>query len=188
MRAAGVLMLLALVAGCAAPAVPAPASSPSTPAVASTPTPTRVTITALNIDAPLSATGLDQDGQVVVPPVDQPMQAAYLRWGAQLAAHPLVILAHVNGRDAHRKAVPGLFAHLTTLAPEDSVTVAYSDGSTRSFTVLRAIDVPKDRFPTDEVYGSTEPGQLRLITCTGDFNPKTHSYLDNHVVFAQGAA
>ncbi len=42
----------------------------------------------------------------------------------------------------------------------------------------------KDDFPTDEVYGSVDRPELRLITCGGSFNYRTRHYRDNVVVFA----
>jgi hypothetical protein len=43
---------------------------------------------------------------------------------------------------------------------------------------------PKDRFPTDEVYGDTAGAELRLITCGGAFDRGAGSYTDNVVVDA----
>ena len=44
---------------------------------------------------------------------------------------------------------------------------------------------PKDQFPTAAVYGPTPVPELRLITCTGEFDRAAHSYLDNLVVTAR---
>ena len=42
----------------------------------------------------------------------------------------------------------------------------------------------KDHFPTDTVYGPTPDAELRLITCGGAFDPATHHYLSNIIVYA----
>ncbi|MEU6076395.1 class F sortase, partial [Micromonospora sp. NPDC047074] len=43
---------------------------------------------------------------------------------------------------------------------------------------------PKDRFPTDLVYGPNAAAGLRLITCGGRFDRHIGGYVDNVVVFA----
>ena len=43
---------------------------------------------------------------------------------------------------------------------------------------------PKNQFPTELVFGATLDDELRLITCTGDFDRQERSYRDNRVVFA----
>ena len=47
---------------------------------------------------------------------------------------------------------------------------------------------PKDRFPTEAVYGDIDHAGLRLITCGGDFDQPTHYYVDNIVVYANFVA
>ena len=50
---------------------------------------------------------------------------------------------------------------------------------------MTAVDrYPKDRFPTEQVYGSTPLPELRLITCGGVFDRDARSYRDNVVVSA----
>jgi hypothetical protein len=44
---------------------------------------------------------------------------------------------------------------------------------------------PKDAFATSKVYSNIDHAGLRLITCGGSFDPHTHSYEDNVVVFAE---
>jgi len=43
---------------------------------------------------------------------------------------------------------------------------------------------PKDRFPTEAVYGPTSGPELRLVTCGGTFDRSARSYDDNVVVDA----
>ncbi len=61
-----------------------------------------------------------------------------------------------------------------------------ADGATPEQTapVRHVAQYPKDRFPTDEVYGDVDDAQLRLITCGGDFDRDAQSYRDNVVVYA----
>ena len=62
--------------------------------------------------------------------------------------------------------------------------VARQDGQTAIFTVSHIDTVPKNAFPSDQVYGDTPDSQLRLITCGGVFDPAAKSYEANVVVYA----
>jgi hypothetical protein len=50
--------------------------------------------------------------------------------------------------------------------------------------VDRVDEYAKDEFPTDAVYGDLDHAGLRLITCGGEFDDDSGSYVDNVVVFA----
>ena len=52
------------------------------------------------------------------------------------------------------------------------------------FTVYSVESYPKDKFPTQAVYGATPDRELRLITCGGAFDAATGHYLSNIVVYA----
>jgi len=52
------------------------------------------------------------------------------------------------------------------------------------FAIDRVKQHPKDRFPTERVYGDTSLPTLRLITCGGEFDGSSGHYLDNVIVFA----
>jgi len=64
------------------------------------------------------------------------------------------------------------------------VGVTGGDGRDVIFTVDTVEQHPKDRFPTEAVYGYTPDPSLRLVTCGGDFDRGARSYVDNIVVFA----
>ncbi len=128
----------------------------------------------------LVAVGLQADGSLEVPPVENPGQAAWWSGGPTPGeVGPAVILGHVDGM---RK--PGVFFRLKELRPGDDVVVARRDGRELHFRVTRTTAVAKNHFPTDEVYGDTAGPELRVITCGGKFDRKAHSYVDNIVVYA----
>jgi len=52
------------------------------------------------------------------------------------------------------------------------------------FRVTQVEEYPKDKFPTDVVYGDLDHAGLRLITCGGSFDRQARSYDDNIVAFA----
>ncbi|MDQ2586652.1 class F sortase [Saccharothrix yanglingensis] len=155
------------------------------PAAASPPAvsdavPVEVRIPALGARSSLVPLGLDADGTAEVPPLDRPLQAGWYKHGpAPGDTGPAVLLGHVDGRGE-----PGIFHDLAKLVPGDRVEVVRHDRTTATFTVRRVDRVPKDRFPTDTVYGETATPQLRLITCGGAFDPSSGDYRDNVIAYA----
>jgi sortase (surface protein transpeptidase) len=87
--------------------------------------------------------------------------------------------------DLDSTAGPAVFARLKELRVGDQVLVRRADGSTAAFAVTGSVQVAKNAFPTDAVYGPVADAQLRLITCGGVFDRRTGHYVDNVVVFAR---
>jgi sortase (surface protein transpeptidase) len=183
--------LAAATAGCAArpqPDTPAavtvpgpsrasPTSSAALDATAGSAPPTRLRIPAIGVDAPLEPLGLDASGML-----DAPKDFRDAGWYADGTlpgeVGPAVIAGHVDSKDG-----PAVFFRLGQLHASDLVEVARA-GTWVRFRVVAVDRYPKDRFPTDRVYGPTPDPQLRLITCSGRFDPGRGTYLDNTVVYA----
>ena len=91
-----------------------------------------------------------------------------------------MVTAHVDWR--HNK---GAFHDLGRLKPGDDVTIDRADGVAVTFRVSRVAEYLKTRFPTEDVYGSTDGAELRMITCGGEFDDRTHSCDHNIVVYAR---
>ncbi|MCF0094946.1 class F sortase [Micromonospora sp. MH99] len=163
-----------------APAVPAtqPGELTTGPLMASSP-PVRVSIPSLRATAATVALGLAPDGAMQVPD-----SATDVGWFTRApvpgALGPAVLAGHVNWKGRR-----GAFFDLGRLTPGAGITVDRQDGSTAMFTVTKVEQYPKDRFPTDEVYGATDHAALRLITCGGEFDGTTRHYRDNVIVYAR---
>ncbi|WP_181771683.1 class F sortase [Amycolatopsis pittospori] len=143
--------------------------------------PVSIDVPKIGAKSTLVPLGLNADNTVEVPPVTQPMQAGwYVNGPTPGEVGPSVILGHVDGNKQQ-----GIFFRLKELAPGDKVSVARKDGTTAEFAVTKVERVPKDKFPTDAVYGDTTEPELRLITCGGVFDKVAHNYLDNIIVFAR---
>jgi hypothetical protein len=144
--------------------------------------PVRVEIPAIGVDSTLVSLGLQADGTLQVPPAGVP---AGWYAGAPTPGErgPAIIVGHVDwgGR-------AGVFYHLHELKPDDQITITRADGSTATFRVTAVRQFPKDQFPSALVYGNLNYAGLRLITCSGAFDPHAHSYQDNTVVFAELAS
>jgi sortase (surface protein transpeptidase) len=142
--------------------------------------PTRLTIPAIGVDAVgIIDLGLRADRTVEVP-ADAETVGWYTNSPTPGASGPALLAAHVDWQGRL-----GVFHDLRELKPGDHVTVERADGSAASFTVQRVEQHPKDRFPTQAVYGHVEGPELRLVTCGGQFDRKAGSYRDNIVVYAQ---
>lgn len=175
----------ALAASAREPAGPDVAPAPSTPqtppaAVLGASRPTRLTIPAIGVDtAGLIDLGLRADHTMEVP-ADAETVGWYTHSPTPGERGPALLAAHVDWQGRL-----GVFHGLRKLTPGDHVTVERADGSAVSFTVRRVEQHPKDRFPTQAVYGHVESPELRLVTCGGQFDREAGSYRDNIVVYAQ---
>ncbi|MDP8936215.1 MAG: class F sortase [Actinomycetota bacterium] len=140
--------------------------------------PLRVRIPAIGVIASLVPLGINPDGTLEVPSYDE---AGWYAGGTRPGdAGPAVIVAH---RDS--TVGPAVFYALENLRPGDVVHVDYRDG-TVSFVVRESRSFAKSRFPTVQVYGSTDGPELRLVTCDGSFDRNARSYRSNLVVWADG--
>lgn len=142
--------------------------------------PVAVEVPAIGARSSLVPVGLNADGTVQVPPVEQPMQAGWYRFGPTPGEQgAAVILGHVDG-----VRQPGIFYRLRELRTGDEVFVTRRDGTVARFVVERREQVSKDDFPTESVYGHSDRPELRLITCGGSFDRSRQRYRDNVIVFA----
>jgi sortase (surface protein transpeptidase) len=164
--------------------IAAPARQPPTPAAQSPAPPmpksepVRIEIPAIGITSEITELGLRPDGSMEVPAAAYP---AGWYGGAPTPGElgPAIIAGHLDW-----KGDPGVFAELHQTEPGDAVTVRRRDGSTALFQVNRVAQIPKDKFPTEAVYGNIDHPGLRLITCGGYFDEQARSYVDNTVVYA----
>jgi len=152
---------------------------PVAPALAGS-APTRIQIPVLSVNAPVMRLGLNANGSVQVPPLDDHNLAG---WYAGSVAPGVtgasVILGHVDSWSGG-----SVFFNIKNLHPGDQVNVFRADGSVAVFTVDGLQKAAKVAFPTSSVYGSPGYPALRLITCGGPFDAATGEYLDNIIVYA----
>jgi sortase (surface protein transpeptidase) len=124
--------------------------------------------------------GVDAAGVLEVPPLDRPTIAGWYRHGVSPGeTGNAVLVGHVDS-----PAGPAVFFDLGRLRPGQEIHITRADTRVTTFTVDGVGAYPKDRFPTDLVYGPADVAGLRLITCGGRFDDRTGNYVDNIVVFA----
>ena len=140
--------------------------------------PTRIAIPALRVAVPVIGLGQQADGAMEVPD-DATTVGWYTKAPTPGSLGPAVLAGHVD-----YDGKPGTFAKLGSLRAADTVVIDRADGTTATFTVTKVERYPKNRFPTDAVYGAIDHAGLRLITCGGDFDSSAGHYRDNIVVYA----
>jgi Sortase domain len=156
---------------------PGPAGPPEPVVMAARPV--GLSVPALGIDGPLEELGADPVTRELAAPDDPSVAGWYAAGVVPGDTGPAVVGGHVDSR-----AGPGVFFGLRGLVPGDLVEIRRSDGRTARFTVTDVRLYPKDRFPTEAVYGPAPAPELRLVTCGGTFDRAERSYADNVVVNA----
>ena len=170
-------------AGVAAlPAPTGPIVAPPPSAAAKVPSPVSLTIPLIGVKTNLITLGLAKGGSMQVP-VSTTVAGWFTGSPRPGAVGSSIIVGHVDGRVDSTEA-RGVFFRLNTLKAGDDVFVKRADGTTAEFRVTEVQTYLKDHFPTQTVYGPTPDAELRLITCGGAFDPATHHYLSNIVVYA----
>lgn len=166
-------------AGVAAlPAPTGPIVAPPQSAAAQIASPVSLTIPLIGVKTNLITLGLAAGGSMQVPS-STTVAGWYTGSPRPGAIGSSIIVGHVDNKKA-----PGVFYRLPELKRGDDVYVKRADGTTAEFRVTEVQTYPKDHFPTDTVYGPTPDAELRLITCGGAFDPTTHHYLSNIIVYA----
>jgi hypothetical protein len=138
----------------------------------------RVEIAVLGIVSVIMNLGLCADDPMEVPPGAYP---AGRHVGAPTPGElgPAITARHVNWAGE-----PGVFSRLHEIQAGDELTVRRGDRSTAVFRVENVAEYPKNRLPTETVYGNIDHAGLRLLT-GGGFNPSFGHYLDNVVISAE---
>ncbi|MEX1164428.1 MAG: class F sortase [Nitriliruptor sp.] len=141
--------------------------------------PERLVIPAIGVDADVIDLGLQDDGTMEVP--NDFAQTGWFDRGPKPGrVGPAVIAGHVDSTTG-----PAVFFRLNELSAGDEIEVHGEDGDIVTFVVRELEQHPKDDFPTEAVYSGTPGPELRLITCSGEFDQGERSYRDNTIVFAE---
>lgn len=119
--------------------------------------------------------------------LDLPEGAAKVAWWASGAAPgagagSVVLAAHVS-----YDGQTGPFTRLSKVAPGSPVVVTSADGSTHRYTVQTTRSAAKTALDRGELFRTTGPATLVLVTCGGAYNRSTHSFAENIVVTATPA-
>jgi LPXTG-site transpeptidase (sortase) family protein len=143
-----------------------------------------VEIPRIGVAAPVIELGGPRSGAIAVPTFAQVGDVGWYRYGAIPGQQGnAVLLGHVD-----TYAGPAVFYDLYELVPGDQVEVDLGPHDTRRFTVHWVKEVLKTDFPASKVFGHTSGKHLWLVTCGGQFDYTTRSYLSNIVVYTTANA
>lgn len=142
--------------------------------------PSGLELPGLDHPAPVTLAPVLDDGQLVVPD-----DVSELGWWigsapASAATGTTLLAGHVDSAERGL----GVFARLRQLSPGDEVTVLDGLGGTERFRVSGAQEVLKGELPA-ELFDTSGPRRLALVTCAGAFDLTTRSYADNLIVWAE---
>jgi hypothetical protein len=171
--------------GSTAPVTPAPpariagvASKPATAAPGKASPPVHLTVASIGVSTDLQRLTLARDGTLQAP-TKWEIAGWYADGIVPGEVGPAVIAGHIDSTRG-----PAVFYRLRELAAGATISVTEQNGQVLSFVVDDVRDYAKDHFPTRTVYGPTPTPELRLISCTGEFDRSSQSYLNNLVVSA----
>lgn len=140
--------------------------------------PVRLVIPAIGVSTRLVRLGVTSSGAIAVPASAD--VAGWFTGGPRPGAiGPAVIIGHIDS-----KIGPGVFFRLRQLRRGQRVYVVRADRSVATFMITYIRFVAKDAFTSGAVYGPVPDSELRLITCGGQFDYTTGSYLFNVIVYA----
>lgn len=141
--------------------------------------PARLRVETVNLDAPLDATGVRDDGLMEIP--DDGTRAGWYQYGANAGSGSgsVVLAGHVDTQEGL-----GAMAALREVSVGALVEVEMADGSVITYEVKGRETIAKNELPSDEIFARTGPERLTLITCGGPWRASESSYRDNVVVVA----
>ncbi len=142
--------------------------------------PVQIKIPSIGVDAQVIPEGTDSTGALETPPLTEQNVTGWWDGGNTPGQDgPAVIVGHIDSAALG----PMVFWNLHELVPGQAVEVILADGAQVWFNMVGSQQVSKTDFPTQSVYGPTAGPTLRLITCSGDFDPQTGHYDDNLIVY-----
>jgi LPXTG-site transpeptidase (sortase) family protein len=135
-------------------------------------------IDAINLNISLGQTTLDSHQALLVPA--NPNHAAWYVNGPRPGENgTTLITGHLDSA-----AGAGIFYNLKKLKAGDTIEIE-KDGQIATYTIDKLKSYAQDStFPWNEVYSTTGPSSLRIITCDGVYSRKTGHYSRNLVVYA----
>jgi sortase (surface protein transpeptidase) len=143
--------------------------------------PVAIAIRALDIDAVVRPVGVEDNGEMEIPGA---AEVGWYRYGSRPGDEGSAVLAAHVDYDGQ----VGVFFDLGKAEAGDTIDIAFSDDTVRSFVVLERSQFEKQSLPFDEIFRRDGDPSLVLITCGGDFNPSLRSYEANVVLFAEPLA
>jgi len=138
--------------------------------------PDRLVVDVLGIDAHLVPTVVDTGGALVPPP-----DLSHLGWWRGVrpgsGAGSVLLAGHLDSRVYGQ----GPLARIVDLRIGDRAVLAGPSGAKAGYVVRGVRTIPKEKLPAAELFGSSGPERLVLVTCGGTFD-RDRGHWDSNVV------
>lgn len=139
--------------------------------------PARIVIPALDIDAPITQHGLNENGEMTVP--DNGEEVGWFEPGKKPGEKGNSILAaHVDDYTG-----PAVFFYLKNLEPGDIVEVYDSNENKKTFEVEKLVAYDRNEAPIAQIFGPSQTPRLNLLTCTGIYDRSIQEHEERLVVY-----
>jgi hypothetical protein len=150
---------------------PAPVTAPVQGPHLARSLPVELDVPSIGVHSKLLYLGLNADGTLQVPPLNDPVKTKEAAWYDQSPTPGQVGPSVIEGHVDSAANGPSVFFRLGAMLPGQKIDVTLADGVVAVFEVDGVRSYSKAQFPTVTVYGNTNRAALRLITCGGDFEP-----------------
>ncbi|GAA5159473.1 class F sortase [Ornithinimicrobium tianjinense] len=141
--------------------------------------PVRLTVPSVGLEVAIDPVAITEDGQMEIP--ERPDRAGWYRYGPApgSTSGSVVVAGHVDTTTG-----PGAFLALGRVEAGAEVVVELDDGTSTAYRIVGGESVAKTDLAVDEIFRRDGDPVLRLVTCAGDWSPRTGHYTDNLVVTA----
>lgn len=144
--------------------------------------PSRLRIPAIGVDAKVEQVGQKQDGTMGTP--TKFGDVAWYQPGKKPGeAGNAVFAGHVD----NALTTAGVFEHLSQLKKGDYISVSDEFGKTVLYRVASSQTYAANTAPVEQIFKTTGPSQLVLITCAGEWVTSEHQFDQRLVVIATPA-
>jgi len=142
--------------------------------------PVHIRVPSIGVNAAVEAVGVKADGAMATP--TRLADVAWYSPGSKPGNKGSAVFAgHVN----NSVGLPGVFSKLSEIEVGDPIIVEGSHGERLQYEVVETATYPADQAPKEEIFKTTGPSQLVLITCEGDWDSTERTYEDRLVVVAR---
>lgn len=157
--------------------VPAPLPATTTPIV-----PTRIRIPAIEVDAQVEAVGLKSDGETMATP-KKFTNVGWYKPGTKPGEEGNAVFAgHLNSPIL---AKDGAFKNLGRIKVGDRIIISDKSGKMLSYSVTDTETYKTELAPREEIFSKKGPSHIVLITCEGEWDPKSKTFDKRLVVIAR---
>lgn len=142
--------------------------------------PIRIKIPSIHVDAPIQNVGIDAAGQMQAP--SNGTNVAWYQDGTKPGQSGNAVFAgHLDTFTSRY----GVFMSLAKISNGADVYVTDEQQKTYHFRVVRKVAYGYRDAPIDEIFGASATPHLNLITCSGVWDSRAHSYTQRTVVYTE---